>query len=164
MKTAVKFGLIITVGVAIWVIADHFLLHISASGKAAFLTPIFFNLLQLVVLFLGIRARRQENRDRLTLGQGIWCGLAISLVYAIGASIFFLAFYFIVGSKALQYEPGGLDRPEKFVLMQAFAGLFFGAIIAGLIYSAVISFGLRTPPQAGAGRKPKSQSRPSHRR
>src|SRR5262249_17384069 len=166
MKIAVKFGLIITVGVAIWVIADHFLLHISGGGNAAFLTPVFFNLLQLTVLFLGIRARRQENRDRLTVGQGIWCGLAISLVYAITASIFFLAFYLIVGSKALQNEPGafGPDRSERYVLMQAFAGLFFGALIAGLIYSTVISFGLRTLPQAAAERQPKSQSRHSRRR
>jgi len=164
MKTAVKYGLIITLGVAIWVIADHFLLHISASGKAAFLTPIFFNLLQLVVLFLGIRAHRQENRDRLTLGQGIRCGLAISLVYAITASVFFLAFYLIVGSKALQNEPGALgsDRPERYVIMQAFAGLFLGALIAGLIYSTVISFGLRPLPQAGSDRQ--SQSRQSRRR
>jgi len=166
MKTAVKYGLIITAGVALWVMADHFLLHISADGKAALLTPIIFNLLQLVVLFFGIRARRQENRDRLTLRQGIRCGMAISLVYAIAAFIFFLAFYLIVGSKALQNEPGAMnpDRPEKYVLMQAFAGLFFGVLIAGLIYSGTISYGLKTLPQAANERQSKSQSRQSRRR
>src|SRR5262245_53754234 len=166
MRIAVKYGVIIAAGVGIWVIADHFLLHSRAGSKTQFLTPVVSNLLQLVVVFLGIRACRQENRDRLTLRQGVWCGLAISLVYAVAASIFFLAFYLIVGSKTLQNEPSapGPDRPDKYALIQAFAGLILGALFTGLIYSMVISFGLRTPPQSTSGHKRGSQSRQSRRR
>lgn len=163
MKIAVKYGLIIAAGVAVWVLTDHLLLHISSNSKAAFLTPLIFNLLQLVVLFLGIRAWRQQDQGRLTLGQGIWRGLAISLAYAVFACIFFLSFYLLAGSIVLQNEPAasGNDRPERYVLLMAFAGLFFGALIGGLIYSTVISFALRTTPQARPGGKSGRASYPS---
>jgi hypothetical protein len=43
----------------------------------------------------------------------------------------------------------------------AFAGLFFSALIAGLIYSTVISFTLRTAPQASPGGKSGRANHPS---
>jgi hypothetical protein len=165
MRIAIKYGAVIALGVAVWALADHYLLHLSRpDSKAAFLTPVLFNLLQLVVLFLGIRAWRHENRDQLTVRQGVWRGLAISLAYGVLACIFFLAFYLIVGSKVLENESGtfGADRPEKYVLLGAFAGLFSTALIGGLIYSTVISFVLRTTLPASPPRRP--ESRRSRRR
>lgn len=167
IKTAIKYGAVIALGVGLWVLADHFLLHMSRPGsKTAFLTPLFFNLLQLVVLFLGIRATRQANQGRLTLGQGIGCGLAISLAYAVFALIFFLSFYWLVGSKVLDSDSAlsGSDRPDKYVLLAASAGLFFTAMIGGLIYSAVISFALRTTPSAASGSRPRPQVKAPRRR
>jgi hypothetical protein len=164
MRIAVKYGLIIAAGVAIWVMTDHFLLHISRPGsKASFLTPLFFSFLQLVVLFTGIRARRQENQDKLPLGQGIWSGLAISLAYGVFVCIFFLALYLILGSKLLENEraASGNNQPEKYVLLWAFAGFFFTALVGGLIFSTVISFALRTRPEYTP---PSRAGRPGRRR
>ena len=167
MRLALKYGGIIATGVAIWVLADHFLVHITRpASRFAFLTPLFFNLLQLAVIFIGIRAWRRQNHGRLTLRQGIWRGLTISLAYAVLASGFFIAFYLTVGRKALENEPTALadDRPGAYVLLGAFAGLFLGAIIGGLIYSTVISYMLKVTPQSGAGRKVKQRSTGSRRR
>jgi len=167
MKLAVKYGAIIAAGVAIWVLADHFLLHVSRPGaKAAFLTPLFFNLLQLAVLFLGIRAWRQQNQGGLTLGQGISRGIAISVAYGVFASIFFLVFYLSVGSRILENEPAvaGIDRTDKYVLLQAFGGLFLGALIGGLIYSTVISYGLKATPRLAQQPRPRPQASQSRRR
>ena len=146
MKIALKYGAIIAAGIAIWVVADHFLLHITGPGsKAGFLTPLFFNLLQLVMVFLGIRAKRSEQNGVLPLQQGLATGMSISLVYAVLSCTFFLVLYLIVGSKLLENEPGGpgTSQPEKYVLLVAFAGMFFGALVAGLIYSLAISFVMR---------------------
>ena len=167
MRLVLKYGGIIAGGVALWVLADHFILHISRPGsKAAFLTPLFFNLLQLAVIFIGIRAWRSQNQGRLTLGQGILRGLAISLAYAVLASGFFVAFYLIVGRKVLENEPAAIgdDRPGTYVLLGAFAGLFLGAMIGGLIYSTVISYVLKSAPQPGSGRKVTQRAGASRRR
>jgi|SRR5215470_17572698 len=147
-KVALKYGLIITVVIAVWVIADHFVLHLSRPGSGlAVLTPIFFNLVQLVVLFLGIRAKRSELRGALNAKQGVISGLAISLVYGLSACLFFLALYGILGPKLLENEPAssGNGQPASTVLLVSSAGLLLGALVGGLIYSTVISFTLRTP-------------------
>jgi len=168
MRFALKYGGIIAAGVAIWVLADHFLLHISRPGsKAAFLTaPLLFNFLQLAVIFIGIRAWKTQNQGRLTLGQGIWRGLAISLAYAVLACGFFVGFYVIVGRKVLEHEPGALgdDHPGTYVMLGAFAGLFLGAMIGGLIYSTVISYALKAAPQPATGRKVAQRSAGRRRR
>jgi hypothetical protein len=165
MKSAIKYGGIIAAGAAIWVLADHFVLHISRPGSIV--TPLLFNLLQLTVIFAGIRVLRRQNDGCLTTDQGIWHGLAISLAYAVFSLIFFLAFYLIVGARALENEPAGSgdDHPPKYVLLGAFAGLFLGAMISGLIYSAVISYALRASAQSKSGRKARPPAaRPARRR
>jgi hypothetical protein len=167
MRLAVKYGGITAAGVAIWVLADHFLLHIGRPGsKTAFLTALPLNLLQLALIFVGTRASRTLNQGRLTLGEGIRCGMAISLAYAVFASAFFVAFYIIVGRKVFVNEPGALsdDRPEMYVLLGALAGLFLSAMIGGLIYSTVISYVLKATAQPGPGRKIAQRSAGSRRR
>jgi len=148
MKLALKYGLIITVAIALWVMADRTVLHISSpESRLAVLTPIFFNLVQLFVLFLGIRANRAESKGALTVKRGILTGLAISLVYGISACLYFLALYGILGSRLLENEPAsyGGSQPAGAVLLASSAGLLLGALLGGLIYSTVISFLLRNP-------------------
>ena len=143
---SLKYGLVITVGIALWVLADRFWMHTSQPGsKARFLTPVVFNLVQFVVLFAGIRAVRLA-KGALTLRQGFAGGMRISLTYAVSACLFFLGLYLIVGSRLMENESAafGNDRPERYVLLGAFAGVFFSAMIGGALYSAVISFILRT--------------------
>ena len=164
MKTNIKYGAIIAAGVVVWVLADHYLVHISRGSKTGVLTPAFFNLLHLIVLFAGIRALRQANQGQLSVGQGIGAGLGISLTYGVLACIFFLSFYLLAGPKILESEPAANARPEKYVLLAAFAGLFLGAMIGGLIYSAVISFALSRSSSAGADAKARQKPNASRRR
>jgi len=145
LKLAIRYGAMIAAALAIWVIADHFWLHISQPGsRLSILTPIFFNLAEFAVLFLGLRDRREQLGGRLRLGDGVAAGMAISLAYAIFASIFFGAFYALLGSKLLENESTafGNSQPQSRVLIGAFAGLFFGALFGGLLYSAVLSLAL----------------------
>lgn len=153
-KLSVKYGVVITLGVAIWVLADHLLFHLSRPGsRLGFLTPVFFNLLQFLVLYFGIKARKLAMADRLSVREGIGSGMAISAVYALSTIIFFMALYRILGPKLLENEPSAMDgnQPASYILIVASASLGITALFGGLIYSAVISYALQRnsdpPPQ-----------------
>lgn len=66
--------------------------------------------------------------------------MAISLVYAISACLFFMIEYLVAGPKLLLSEAGPQNGPLWQVAAMAYAGLFFGSLIFGLIYSTLIAF------------------------
>jgi hypothetical protein len=138
-KIAIQYGLIITAGVMAWVLIAHSIFPpqspVHSIGAMA-----FFNILHFVVIFLGISAYRRLENENLSFKQSIKLGVAISFVYGLTASIFFSAVIMVVGDKWLAAEPGAQQLPTKFLLLQAFAGLFISALVFGLIYSTVISF------------------------
>ena len=138
MKIASKYGLSITFVVALWVLVTHFLFPLGPESKANVLGPILFNFAAIVAIYLGIKARAAESE--LNLKQGIKTGMAISLVYGISASIFFAILLLVVGPKLMANEGMTQDYPMWAAALGAFAGVFFGALILGLIYSTVISF------------------------
>jgi len=139
MKIAIRFGLLITAVVIGWIVIVRFLMGVGGESKVNLLAPILFNLAQFVAIFLGIRAREREVGGAITFKQGVQTGLAISFVYAFSACIFFAIEYFVAGPKLLMTE-GSLSRPMWQIALQAYLGLFFGSIVLGVIYSAVISF------------------------
>ena len=103
-------------------------------------TPIFINLLQFVMIYLGLKALEHEKGDSPTFKEGLKTGVAISLVYAIAATLFFVGVVAVVGTRWLATEPGSGEAPMSRVMAGAFLGLFLGAMLFGLIYSTVISF------------------------
>lgn len=138
MKTAIKYGLSITLVVVLWVIVTHFLFPLAPDSKANTLGPIVFNLAAIVAIYLGIRASNANKA--LSFKEGIKAGLGISLVYAISSCLFFLIMFFLVGPKLMANEPLAPNYPMWQVALAAFTGMFFGALILGLLYSTVISF------------------------
>jgi hypothetical protein len=54
--------------------------------------------------------------------------------------LFFVFVLLFVGNQWLASEPGAASSPTQIVIAKAFAGLFLGTLIFGLIYSTVISF------------------------
>lgn len=138
MKIAVKFGLLITLMVVLWVLGAHFLLQLPPQSKANMLAPILFNLTAIVAIYLGIRASAVNNE--LSLKEGIKTGMAISLVYGITSCLFFLIVFLFVGPGLMANEPMSRDYPMWQSTLAGFAGMFLGALIMGLIYSTVISF------------------------
>ena len=138
MKIAIKYGLSITFVVILWVLVTHFLFPLAPDSKANILAPILFNFAAIVALYLGIKAS-DVNRD-LNFKQGIKTGMAISLVYGISSCLFFAIVFLFVGPKLMANEPMAQDYPMWQAAMAAFAGMFFGALILGLVYSTVVSF------------------------
>jgi uncharacterized membrane protein len=140
MKIPLKYGLLITLGVMAWVLIARNTVTNPGSIVHTLGTPIVINLLQFVLIYLGLHAFEREKGDKLTFKEGLKTGVAISLVYAVTACLFFVVVIAVVGTRWLASEPGAGDAPISRVLAGAFLGLFLGAMIFGLIYSTLISF------------------------
>jgi uncharacterized membrane protein len=61
MKTAIKYGLSITLVVVLWVLVTHFIFPLAPDSKANTLGPILFNLAAIVAIYLGIKARAADS-------------------------------------------------------------------------------------------------------
>ncbi|HSL56014.1 MAG TPA: hypothetical protein VK868_16530 [Pyrinomonadaceae bacterium] len=140
MKIPIKYGLLITLGVMAWVLITHSVVPNPQSIIHTLGGPIFFNVLQFAMIYLGLKALEHEKRDAPTFKEGMKTGVAISFVYGLTASIFFVAVLAIVGTKWLASEPGAANAPMSRIVLVAFLSLFLGALLFGLIYSTVLSF------------------------
>jgi membrane protease YdiL (CAAX protease family) len=140
MKIALKYGLLITFVLIAWVVIARFALNLGVDSKANFIGPILFNLTAVVAIFLGVKARKKELGNDLGFKEALKTGMAISLVYAVSACLFFMIQFLIAGPKLLLSEAGPQSGPLWQVAVMAYAGLFLGSLFFGLIYSTLIAF------------------------
>ena len=138
MKIAIKYGLMITLVVVIWVLITHFLFPISPESKINIVGPILFNLAAIVAIYLGVKSR--DDVSALSFKEGLKTGVSISFVYTLSASLFFFGLFLFIGPQLMANEPMAQNYPVWQRALVAFAGLFFGALILGLVYSTIISF------------------------
>ena len=137
MKLAIKYGLLITSVVVAWILITHFVFPVRPDSPVNAIGPVLFNIAAIVAIYLGIQSK-QAGSD-LSFKEGLKTGVSISLVYALSASIFFLILFVLVGPTLMANEPMAQDYPLWQQALVAFAGLFFGSLILGLVYSTVIS-------------------------
>ena len=130
----------ITLGVIAWVVTTRAFIANPQSIVHTLGGPIFFNVLQFAMIYLGLKALEHEKRDAPTFKEGLKTGVAISFVYGLTASLFFVAVLALVGTKWLASEPGVGSAPMSRIVLSAFLGLFLGALLFGLVYSTVLSF------------------------
>jgi hypothetical protein len=140
MKVALKYGLLITLGVALWIIVAHSLVPNPNSPVHSLGAAVFFNLLEVVGIYFGIKAKGKEVGGALTFKDGLKTGVSIAFVYGLTASLFFVGVIAFLGTKLMNVEPGMTGQPMWKIVLGAFAGLFLGAVLFGLFYSTVISF------------------------
>jgi len=140
LKIALKYGLLITSVVVVWVVVARFLFPIDPKSSLNVLAPVIFNVAEILAILFGIRARQRQSSGELNFKQGTKTGLSIAFVYALSSCLFFFLLFVFVGRKLMANEPMAQTRPMWQVALLAYAGLFFGALIFGLIYSAIISF------------------------
>ncbi|HEV2834395.1 MAG TPA: DUF4199 family protein [Pyrinomonadaceae bacterium] len=140
MRIPIKYGLLIALGLIIWVVLAHQLVANPQSPVHTLIGPVFFNILHFVMIFLGIKELERVKGDRLRFKEALKTGISIAFVYALAASLFFVGVVLVVGTRWLAIEPGAATTPTRLLLVQAFAALFLGSIFLGLIYSTVISF------------------------
>lgn len=149
MKIALKYGLLITAGVVAWVIVAHWLVPNPQSKVHSLGAGVFFNLLEIVAIYLGISERKRTAGGSLKFKEALKSGVSIAFVYGISACLFFLIELLIIGPRLMQGEVSASNRPLWQVVLGAFAGLLLGAVVFGLIYSTIISFVLASRIKAG---------------
>ena len=138
MRIAISYGLLITLVIVVWVVVTHFVFPLPPGSTLNLVAPVLFNLAAIVALYLGIKSRKAEGA--MTFKDGLKTGLSISFVYATSASLFFVLLLLIVGPSIMAAEPMAGNYPLWRVALQAFASMFFGSLILGLVYSTIISF------------------------
>ncbi|HEU4767245.1 MAG TPA: hypothetical protein VFS77_07710 [Pyrinomonadaceae bacterium] len=140
MKIPFTYGLMITLGVAAWVILAHLLVPNQNSQIHQLGATIFFNVLQFSMIYLGLKAKEREYGDKQDFKKLLKTGVAISFVYGLTACLFFAGVVAFVGTGWLPSDPGAPRESDSVILAKAFAGLFVVAMLLGLFYSAVIAF------------------------
>lgn len=139
MKVAIKYGLIITAGLIVWVVVAHTLFPNPQSPVHSFGAMTFFNLLHFIVLFLGLRAFEREQGKQ-SFKDLLKTGVSISFVYAVTAALFFVGVLMVIGPKWLGSRPEVEELAPGLVAVQAFAGLVIATMVLGLIYSTLVAF------------------------
>ncbi len=137
MKIALKYGLLITLGVAAWTIIAHLVVPNPASAVHSMGAGLFFNFLEILGILFGISERRQSGPT--TFKTSVKTGLSIAAVYGFTASLFFTQ-VILFSPHWVQRQPGAENQPLAQVALAAFLALLLGAIILGLIYSTIIAF------------------------
>lgn len=140
MKLALEYGLLITAVLIAWILIVRFGLGVGPDSNANIVAPILFNVTAIIAIFLGMRARKKELNGRLGFKEGVKTGMAISLVYAVSACLFFMLEYLVAGPELLLSEGNPEGRPLWQVAVFAYTGLFFVSLFFGVIYSTVIAF------------------------
>ena len=140
MKIALKYGLLITVCFVAWVVIAHWLVPNPQSLLHSVGAGSFVNIVQILAIFFGIKARRDEDGGDLRFKDGIKTGVGVAVVYGLSASLFFVVEIIVLGPKWLASEPDAATKPLWRVALGAFLGLGVFAVLFGLIYSTIISF------------------------
>lgn len=140
MKIALKYGLLITVVVVLWIVIVRLWLGLGGGPQGQIISGVLFNAAAILAIFLGMKERKKALGGALAFKEGIKTGMGISLVYAISACLFFMIEYSVAGPKLLLSEAGPTTGELWQVAVMAYAGLFLGSLLFGLIYSTLIAF------------------------
>ena len=111
MKVALKYGLLITLGVAFWIILAHTLVPDPNSKVHTLGAGVFFNVIEVAGIYLGIKAKGKEAGGALTFKDGVKTGVSIAFVYAITVSLFFVGVIAFLGTKLMHVDPSMTAQP-----------------------------------------------------
>ena len=144
MKRALKYGLLVTGIIAVWVALKHWGLHLEPA-RAAIFDTLVFNFAALIGLALGISEKRSANQGVLSFGEGMKTGVGIAISYATPTAIYFAILLLAIGPKLMQEsgETGPNGVVTGAVIAKAFAGVLIGMTVIGTILSLFVSLVLR---------------------
>ena len=145
MKIALKYGLLITAVVVLWIVVVRLWLERGAGPRGQIVSAVLFNGAAILAIFLGMKERKAGLGGTLSFKEGLKTGMGISLVYAISACLFFMIEYLVVGPRLLLSEAGPQTSALWQVAVMAYAGLFLGALLFGFILFNANRFFSRTP-------------------
>ncbi|HKV37299.1 MAG TPA: hypothetical protein VJP89_23350 [Pyrinomonadaceae bacterium] len=139
MRIPLRYGLLTAFGFIAWVLVTHSL--ISNPQSIVFrLTGPLSSILHFAMTYLGLKALEREKREPPRFKEALKTGVSIAFVYGLTASLFFVVALFGFRVDWLASEPMAETTPKSLLLVGAFAAMIVGAVLLGLLYSAVIGF------------------------
>ena len=182
MTTEVKFGLVTAGGICLWVVLEHLLGFRSTHLHIGQYTGILSGIIPLVTIFYALKEKRDLQGGYLTLGQGLFTGLLLSMVTAICTTAFMWVYnqYINPGYQhaALEWEIGQRVRKGEldpvgaasaraefkrlFSLPNQLLASLVLTVLSGLLITMVETLILRRSPArpaADAGTDPKINAR-----
>lgn len=138
MKIPIRYGLLTAFGFIAWVLVTHSLF--SPQSLAFSFTGPLSAILHFTMTYLGLKALEREKGEPPSFKEALKTGVSIALVYGVTASLFFVVAFFGFRADWLAGEPMAETTPKSLRLVLAFGGMIVGAVLLGLVYSAVIAF------------------------
>src|ERR1043165_7060837 len=99
MKIPLKYGLLTAFGLIVWVLVTHAFISNPQSLIVQPGTPIFYNVLLFVMIFLGVKAFEREQGEKPLFKAALKTGVSIAFVCAITATLFFVGVVLLVGTR-----------------------------------------------------------------
>lgn len=142
----VKYGLLMTgVLVLCLLIMEITGENESFENKSPILI-IYQFIMPAVIWYLGLRAKKNLQKGRLTFRDGILEAFKISVVFGIVSPIVFGAYYLFINPGILDYVRSTYGMPyasDSTILAIDLFAQFISAIVFGTLYGAIISFFLK---------------------
>lgn len=141
-NNAVKYGLALTVSIAIWITIMHMGLY-SEKKTGTTIIDYFYILIPLIGLYFGIKEKKHMLKNKFTLKTGIWEGFYISLVYAILSPFVFYIYYIAINPESIEFakKAYGMEQfSTKAVIFADMAVQFIFSLVTGLIFSLITSY------------------------
>lgn len=102
MRTEVKFGIILGLGICVYTVIGHLLGFYTNNIQAGKTGDIMVTLLPIMVLYLAIREKRNRNGS-LTMLQGIKTGLLVALISFPISTAFLWVYHHYINPNWLTY-------------------------------------------------------------
>ncbi|HXQ74687.1 MAG TPA: hypothetical protein VN844_29545 [Pyrinomonadaceae bacterium] len=139
MKIPLRYGLLTAFGFIAWVLVTHSLIKNEQSIVFSLTGPLS-SILHFAMTYLGLKALEREKNAPPRFKEALKTGVSIAFVYGLTASLFFVIALFGFHVDWLASEPMAETTPKSLLLVGAFAAMIVGAVLLGLLYSAVIGF------------------------
>jgi hypothetical protein len=99
-----------------------------------------------IIWYLGLKARKQQLKGKLTYKEGIAESFRISLAYGVISPFIFMIYYFI-NPAALTYVKTAYGMPtatDALIILMDMAIQFIASLIGGTVYGAILSLFLKS--------------------
>jgi len=179
-ETELKYGLIIGIGVSLWVLIEFALgFHTTRldigqySGYLAIIIPI-------IALYFGLLDKKKELKKKFTFGEGVKSGFLMSVFAGLLLVLFFLLYALAINpawvDNALAFEQvklieNGATPDQAAEIVEGYApymslpaqllGSFLGTVIQGTVLSLILVTILRPKK---VDKKPKTKKRRKKRK
>lgn len=143
----VKYGLILTAALTVCLV----IMELTRTNQTfEHSSPVFFIyqfLTPAVVLYLGLKAKKEMQKGKFSYKEGLKEGFKISLVFGIVSPFLFLIYYTLINPGILPYvaQSYGLTGASNgLVIGVDMLVQFLGATLFGTIYAAVVAIFVKT--------------------